>query len=265
GIGKLMAQRLMEEGAARVILWDINLENLTKTKAEFEQRGFETHTYLVDVGDLQDITLNASRVQEEVGDVDILINNAGIVVGKPFVEHTHRDIKKTIDINVSGVMHVTLAFLPRMVERKKGHIVNIASAAGLIANPNMSVYAGSKWAVVGWSDSLRLEMEEKCPSIKVLTVMPSYINTGMFEGVKAPLLTPIMEPEYIVGKIIAAIKSDEIMLQEPFMVKMIPFLKGILPQFAFDLLAGNIFGVYKTMETFKGRPSHEAVPEKTVR
>ncbi|GAB4340577.1 MAG: SDR family oxidoreductase [Flammeovirgaceae bacterium] len=262
GIGKLMAQKLMHEGASKVILWDINLDNLTKTKDEFERKGFETHTYHVDVSDIEDIKKNAFLVQEQVGDVDILINNAGIVVGKPFKEHSHRDIKKTIDINVSGVMHVTLEFLPRMIERRRGHIVNIASAAGLIPNPNMSVYAASKWAVIGWSDSLRLEMEEKHPDVKILTVMPSYINTGMFDGVKAPLLTPIMEPEYIVEKIIEGIKSNEIILQEPFMVKTIPFLKGVLPQFAFDFIAGSIFGVYKTMDTFKGRPAHEAVPEK---
>ena len=80
-------------------------------------------------------------------------------------------------------------------------IVNMASAAGLLSNPKMSVYCASKWAVNGWSDSLRLELEEKgYDNICVTTVTPGYVNTGMFEGVKAPLMTPILEPEPFVQK-----------------------------------------------------------------
>jgi short-subunit dehydrogenase len=194
--------------------------------------------------------------------VDIVFNNAGIVVGKAFHEHTHRDITKTIDINVSGVMHVALSFLPDMIDQEEGHIINIASAAGLIANPNMSVYAASKWAVVGWSESLRIEMEERKTGVHITTVMPSYIDTGMFAGVKSPMLTPVLQPEYIVDKIMQAVHENKIILQEPFMVKSIPVLKGILPTRVFDFVAGKIFGVYKTMDHFVGRPAHEAVPEK---
>jgi hypothetical protein len=84
----------------------------------------------------------------------------------------------------------------------------------------------------------------------------------MFDGVKSPVLTPIMEPEFIVDKIMQAVKNDEIVLMEPFMTKTIPLLRGILPTRAFDFIAGKIFGVYKTMENFKGKPQHEAVPEK---
>lgn len=253
GIGKLLATRCLERGASKAILWDIDEGQLLKTAEELTARGFVVHAYQVDVSDVEQIAATAAETLADVGRVDILINNAGIVVGKSFAEHTHRDIDRTVDINVSGVMHTTLSFLPHFLERKTGHIVNIASAAGLIANPNMSVYAGSKWAVIGWSDSLRLEMEATAPKVRVTTVMPSYINTGMFDGVSAPLLTPIMEPEYIVEKIMNAIEKNIIMLQEPAMVKAIPILKGLLPQRVFDYVAGDVFGVYKTMDTFKGK------------
>jgi hypothetical protein len=86
----------------------------------------------------------------------------------------------------------------------------------------------------------------------------------MFDGVKSPVLTPIMEPEFIVDKIMQAVKNDEIVLMEPFMTKTIPLLRGILPTRVFDFIAGKIFGVYKTMENFKGKPQHEAVPEKDI-
>ena len=262
GIGKLIAGKCLKEGAYKVILWDINEANLQETAAYFASKGYDVMTDVVDVADVNDIVRAAEALKENIGTIDILFNNAGIVVGKSFDKHSHRDISKTIDINVSGVMHVALEFLPGMIDQNEGHIINIASAAGLIPNPNMSVYAASKWAVVGWSESLRLEQEENNTGVKVTTVMPSYINTGMFDGVKSPVLTPIMEPEFIVEKIMQAVKNDEIVLMEPFMTKTIPLLRGILPTRAFDFIAGKIFGVYKTMDNFKGKTQQEAVPDK---
>lgn len=262
GIGKLLAQRCLEQRAYKVILWDINEEKLLETKADFAKRGYEVATDVVDVADVDDIIRAGEATRKEFGTVDILFNNAGIVVGKKFEEHSHRDITKTIDINVSGVMHVALEFLQGMIDQREGHIINLASAAGLIPNPNMSVYASSKWAVVGWSESLRLEQEENNTGVIISTIMPSYINTGMFDGVKAPLLTPIMEPDFIVDKIMKAVHNNDILVLEPFMTKAIPLLRGILPTRAFDFIAGKIFGVYKTMENFKGKPKHEAVPDK---
>lgn len=262
GIGKLLAKRCFEEKAHKVIIWDINERNLETTKAEFAKYGWEPATYVVDVANIEDIQENAEEVLRTHGTVDILFNNAGIVVGKPFNEHSHRDIQKTIDINVSGVMHVALEFINGMIEQQEGHIINIASAAGLMANPNMSVYASSKWAVVGWSESVRIEMEKNDTGVKVTTVMPGYINTGMFDGVKSPKLTPVLEPDYVVEKIIKAVKNNEIILQEPFMVRTVPMLRGILPPRIFDFIADKLFGVYNTMDKFTGRPADEAVPDK---
>lgn len=262
GIGKLLAERCLKAGAYKVILWDINEVNLLEAKKDFARQGYEVDTYVVDVADLEDIKSAAKAVKEAHGPVDILFNNAGIVVGKTFAEHSHRDISKTIDINVSGVMHVALCFLPDMIDQQEGHLINIASAAGLMPNPNMSVYAASKWAVLGWSESVRLEMQEQKTGVNITTVMPSYINTGMFDGVKSPLLTPTLTPEFIVDKIMQAVKNNEILLQEPFMVKAIPTLRGVLPTKVFDFVAGKVFGVYKTMDNFVGRPKEEAVPDK---
>lgn len=262
GIGKLLAQRCLEEKAHKVILWDINERNLEKTEQEFHKKGWDVATYVVDVASLEDIQTAAEEVRNTHGTVDILFNNAGIVVGKPFHEHTHREVDKTIDINVSGVMHVALEFINGMIEQQEGHIINIASAAGLMANPNMSVYAASKWAVVGWSESVRIEMERAKAGVHVTTVMPGYIDTGMFDGVKSPMLTPVLQPEFIVERIIEAVKNNEIVLQEPFMVRSVPLLRGILPTRVFDFLADKIFGVYNTMDHFVGRPKAEAVPEK---
>jgi len=254
GLGKLMAKKALQRRAKSVILWDIDEIKLNETTAEFEKKGYTVHPYIVDVSNKDDIDWAAQDVLANIGEVDILFNNAGIVAGsKRFVEHTDRDMQATMDINVLGVMRVAKAFLPAMLQQGFGHIINIASAAGLVANPNMSVYAASKWAVIGWSESLRLEMETDAPNVKVLTVTPSYINTGMFEGVKLPLLTPMLEPEEFVERVMKGIERNEINLKAPFVVNALPILKGVLPTRIFDVVAGDIFGVYKSMDTFKGK------------
>jgi len=192
-----------------------------------------------------------------------LFNNAGVVAGKLFKEHNAREIEKTFDINVLGVMHVTRCFLPAMLQQGSGHIVNIASASSLVGNPKMSVYAASKWAVMGWSESLRIELEHEKKDLHVSTICPGYINTGMFEGVKPPLLTPVLTPDYITNVIIRAVKRNKLIVMSPWTVKIIVPLRGLLPVRWFDFLAGKIFGVYNTMSDFKGRPAHEALPEKS--
>lgn len=262
GIGKLIARRCLELRAYKVILWDINEINLLKTKSEFAKLGYNVDIEVVDVASLEDIERAAKVAKDTYTTIDILFNNAGIVVGKPFAEHSHRDITKTININTSALMHIAKEFLPDMIDQCEGHIINLASASGLIANPNMSVYAASKWAVIGWSESVRLEMERGETGVNITTVMPSYISTGMFDGAKSPFMTPILTPEYIVDKIMEAVKNNEIILQEPFMVKSVPLLKGLLPQRMFDFVAGKIFGIHNTMDDFKGRPQDQAVPDK---
>jgi all-trans-retinol dehydrogenase (NAD+) len=262
GIGKLLGEKCLQEGARHLVIWDINPANLDKTVARFQSQGYQVSGYLVDVADVKDIEDTAQRVLAEVGKVDILFNNAGIVVGKLFKDHTTRDIEKTFDINVLGVMHVTRNFLPAMLQYGSGHIVNIASASSLTPNPKMSVYASSKWAVMGWSESIRIELERENRELRVTTVCPGYIDTGMFAGTKAPLLTPILKPEYITDLIIRAVKKNKLFVMAPATVHLLPPLRGILPTRWFDFIGGKVFGIYKTMADFVGRPPQEAVPEK---
>ena len=252
GIGKIMSRKSLERGCSQLIIWDINEEGLARTKSEFSTLGGEVLTYKVDVSDLDEIKINAQRVKTEVGSVDILINNAGIVVGKYFHEHTHEQIEKSMSINTTAVMHTTLEFLPGMIAKNSGAICNIASSAGLISNPKMSVYASSKWAVVGWGDSVRLEMNQLKKNISVTTIMPFFINTGMFDGVKSKVL-PILEPERTSERIIKAIEKETKMFALPLPYWFIRLSQGLLPIPAFDWVMQNVFGVYDTMKEITGR------------
>ena len=252
GIGKIMARKSLERGISHLVIWDINEEGLAKTKEEFSTFGILISTYKVDVSALDEIKSNAQKVRTEVGKIDILINNAGIVVGKYFHENTHLDIQKTMLINSNALMHIALEFLPEMMKTNSGAICNIASSAGLISNPKMAVYAASKWAVNGWSDSLRLEMEQLKKNISITTIMPFYINTGMFDGVKSKLI-PILEPEPTAEKIIKAVENKRKILAMPLPYWFIRLSQGLLPLPIFDWVMENIFGVYDTMKYFKGR------------
>ncbi|MEP1088118.1 SDR family oxidoreductase [Algoriphagus sp.] len=250
GIGKIMA-RLMLERQARVVIWDISQEAIDATIAEFSSKG-SIAGYQIDVSKVDQVSETGKRVKQEIGVVDVLINNAGIVVGKYFHEHSADDISQTMDINASAPMQVTREFLGGMITKNAGHICNIASSGGLISNPKMSIYAASKWAMIGWSDSLRLEMKQLERNITITTIMPYYINTGMFDGVKSRL--PILKPEAAALTIVQAIEKNTRMLTMPgYIYRLTRLGQGLLSINAFDWFAGSVLGIYKTMENFVGR------------
>ena len=231
---------------------DINEEGALSVCNEVKQYGSDTHYIHVDLTTPESINQAMSKLNDIVDRIDILINNAGIVVGKIFQEHSDEEITKTININLNASMLVTKNILHGMLKNKKGHIINVASSAGMAAFPKLSVYAASKWGVIGWSESLRLELEGNSSGIKVTTVTPYLIDTGMFEGVRSPII-PLLKPSRVARDIIQSIEKNRIFSRMPALVYAIPFFKGVLPQRIFDYVVGKLFGVYKSMDTFKGR------------
>lgn len=252
GIGKRLAERLAGFKGVELILWDRNPDDLEQIKEQLSGHA-TVHFTGLDVTDSGLLAIEAERIIKQKQLPDILVNCAGVVTGKFFHEHTRHEIEKTMTINTVGSMWVTHAFLQKMIERKSGHIVNLGSASGYLGNPRMSVYAASKWAVHGWSESLRLEMEKLQTGVSVTLVIPSYIKTGMFDGVKAPLLVPLLETDDIIEKMLKGIAREKKKIQAPLMVRFVPLIKALLPGRWFDWIAGNLLGVYKSMDSFKGR------------
>lgn len=249
GIGKIMASIALKKGA-KVIIWDLNQEKVTETLLEFKSLGTIDGT-VIDITNLTEVKKAATKIKENQVVVDILINNAGIVVGNYFHENTNEEISRTMAINANAPMHITLEFLEGMLVQNSGHICTIASSAGLISNPKMAVYAASKWAAIGWSDSLRLEMKQLKKNINVTTVTPYYINTGMFEGVKS--VVPILKSEKVAHQIIRGIERNKVFVSMPWSVGFVRFFQGLLPISVFDWFVGDVMGVYATMNHFKGR------------
>jgi short-subunit dehydrogenase len=249
GIGKIMGRLALQKGA-QLIIWDIDQANINNTLAELNKTG-TVHSYRLDVSNIAQVKETATLVKKEIGNVDILINNAGIVVGKYFQDHSTEEILKTMNINANAPMIVAQEFLSGMIAQNAGHICNIASSASLISNPRMSVYAASKWSVMGWSDSLRIEMQQQKINVGVTTVLPYYISTGMFKGVSS--VVPILKPEKVAQKIIRAIEKNRIIISMPWSMHFVRFFQGILPIRIFDWFVGSVMGIYKTMEKFEGR------------
>jgi len=167
GIGRIMARMMLMKNAASVIIWDIHSDNLRATVDELKRITPNVYGYLVDVRNLDEVQAAFEQMRSEARNIDILINNAGIIVGKLFHDHSHQEITATMDININALMHIAREVLPSMIANRFGHICNIASAAGMVANPGMSVYCASKWAVIGWSESLRLEMEHENTGVRI--------------------------------------------------------------------------------------------------
>ena len=252
GIGKIMGRIALEKGARCLIIWDINEQNIASTVKEFEAKG-KVKGYRVDVGDIEAVRTAYATTVKECGDIDLLINNAGIITSnRTFDQVEISEIDRTIRINAVAPMYVAREILPDMLRRGVGHICNITSAGGMLGNPRMAVYGASKWAAIGWSDSVRIELQEQKSPVRVTTVTPYYINTGMFNGVKSPII-PILNPENTAKKIIRAVEKNRIFRGIPFGLHFIRFWQFILPIRVFDFFFGKVFGIYHTMDNFVGR------------
>ncbi len=253
GIGRALALRCAALGADVTIL-DLD-ESAARDAAAAAAEGCtcKAAAYWGAVGARAQVAAVAAEVLATQGAVDILVNNAGIVSGRPLLELSDEQIERTLRVNALAPFWVTRAFLPEMVRRGSGHVVTVASAAGLIGTPRQTDYAASKHAAVGFAEALRFELKRTAPGVKTTVVCPFYADTGMFAGVKTrfPRLLPILKTDDVVEAIVRAIQDDRAQVQMPFMVRTLPAMR-LLPVWAFDVLA-DFFGVTRAMDEFTGR------------
>lgn len=257
GMGRLFAERAIAEQAAAVVLWDVNEAALNDTLNELADSATEISGYIVDVADAEEVAGTAAAVLDDLKGIDVLINNAGVVRGNKYFWETdlEHDTKATIDINTLGPMYVAHEFLPAMIaESGECRMLNLASAAGFTPNPRMAVYAASKWAVIGWSDSVRLELKQAgLDHVKVTTVCPYYVRTGMFDGARSAPLLPILDPADVVEEAWGAMLAGRPFVVMPKTVMLSEMLKGVVPTSVRDFIADHVIGVYHTMDDFTGR------------
>lgn len=252
GVGRLMAKQAAERGA-RLIVLDRDAEGLESLSAELAAGGHQAHTYVCDLAERDAIAATATRVLRDCGRVDVLINNAGIVSGKLLLDLSSTEIERTLAVNTLALFWTTRAFLPAMIERNDGHVVTIASAGGIVGVPRLTDYCASKFAAVGFDESLRVELRSQGLQVRTTVVCPFYISTGMFAGVQTrfPWLLPILRPDYVARRIVDGIEKGHRRIVMPRFV-YVSWLARLLPIAAFDAVM-RFFGITTGMDQFTGR------------
>jgi all-trans-retinol dehydrogenase (NAD+) len=257
GMGRRIALECALRHARQIVIWDLDAARLSAVAQEVRDRGCEVRTDVVSVADRRQVYETARDVQDRGGPVDVLVNSAGVVSGKPFLEIPDEQIERSFAVNTMALYWVCKAFVPKMVERNSGHVVTLASASALMGVAKLADYAASKWAAMGFDESLRFELAKLAPSVRTTVVCPYYVNTGMFAGARSrfPRLLPILDEEVVVRRIMRAIERGHRRLFLPWSMYLLPMLR-VLPVPAFDAVAGFL-GVNASMDEFVGRPGAE--------
>ena len=185
GIGRGTARALARRGCD-LALADLNDAGLGETAAMLSPYGVKISRHRLDVADRAAVAAFPGEVERAHGRADILVNNAGVAVGGTFEEISEEDFEWLFEINFWGVVRMTRAFLPLLRRSADAHIVNISSLFGLIAPPGQSAYCASKFAVRGFSESLRRELEAEGAKIAVTTVHPGGVNTAIADNARIP-------------------------------------------------------------------------------
>ena len=207
GIGRAVAIALASEGV-NVGLVARTEKDLQSVASEVKELGVKASIATANVSDINSVNIAVEKIQKELGNIDILINNAGTAAFGKFLELEPSEWENQIKVNLFGVYYVTRAVLPQMIERKTGDIINISSTAGLKGNAVTSAYSASKFAVMGLTDSLMLEVRKH--NIRVTALTPSTVVTDLAKS--ANLINnnedKLMHPEDFAELMIAHLKLN---------------------------------------------------------
>ena len=218
---------------------------------------------MCDVTDKHTVYARAAEVEREAGGVDILVNNAGMVFSGNFLDQPDERWETTIAVNLTSLLYVTRAFLPGMIARDRGHVVNLSSAAGTVGVAGLAVYAATKWAVCGLTESLRHEtLNAGRRGIRWSSIHPMYVTDGIFRGARNPgpggLLFPTVRSHDVVARAVVerAVQRGRRVVAVPRSVRLAMILRGLLPHAWYDGTA-RMLGINRGMSTWAGeeRPS----------
>ncbi|XP_015270033.1 PREDICTED: 17-beta-hydroxysteroid dehydrogenase 13-like [Gekko japonicus] len=229
GLGRGTAYAFSKHGC-KLVLWDINKRGVEETADQCRKLGAVVHTYVVNCQKREEIYRTADEVKKDVGDISILINNAGVITTGHLLSVTDEQIQSMFDVNVFAQYWTVKAFLPAMIEMNHGHIVTIASSAGFLSVPFMVTYSSSKHALVGFHHSLTEELYFLGKDgIKTTCLCPSFINTGFVKDL-LPKTAPVLETEYTVNKLMEGILTNQEMIVLPLCTKLFIIMLRFLPQ-----------------------------------
>jgi len=257
GIGKATATALVRKGC-RVAIGDLDLELGEETAAEL---GGSTIALELDVTDRSSFAGFLDAAERQLGPLDVVVNNAGIMPVTPFIEEADDSIKRQLDINVYGVIAGTQLAAERFQPRNRGHIVNIASSAGKAGVPGIATYSGTKHAVVGFTEAVRGEL--RGTGIELSCVMPVTVNTALTEGVSDTLGVKKVEHEDVANEIVDALEVPRFDVFVPSYLKYTIAAGSLLPRRAREAVA-RLMGIDKIM-TGVSKQARQAYEERVAR
>lgn len=229
GIGRLTAYEFAKL-KTKLVLWDINKSGIEETALKCRKLGAQAHPFVVDCSKRDEIYSAAKKVKEEVGNVSILVNNAGVVYTSDLFATQDAQIEKTFEVNVLAHFWTAKAFLPDMMKNNHGHIVTVASAAGHTVVPFLLAYCSSKFAAVGFHRALTDELAALGRSgVKTSCLCPNFINTGFIKN-PSTNLGPTLEPEEVVESLMYGILTEKKMIFVPGSIKFLMVFEKILPE-----------------------------------
>jgi short-subunit dehydrogenase len=247
GIGKGMGLQLLKKGLHTLVIWDINENLMQSTAQEFTEAGYRVKIYKVDVMNTNEVIQTAEKVKQEVGKIDILINNAGISMRALVSEVSIQTLQNVMDINFWGTVYCTKAALPS-IQQNKGVIVGVSSIAGYRGLPGRSGYSASKFALNGWLEALKTELYAS--GTHVMWVCPGFTtsnirNAALDKNAKAQGESPMdegamMSSEQCAMHIIQAIEKRKRSLVLTFTGKRTVFMNKYFPAWA-DKLVHHFF------------------------
>jgi NAD(P)-dependent dehydrogenase (short-subunit alcohol dehydrogenase family) len=224
GIGRATAVALIAEGA-RVAIGDLD-DDLTKRAAK--ELGPDVLGLRVDVTDHAGFTAVLDEVERELGPIDILINNAGIMPVAAFEDETAETTARLIAVNLSAPIHGTRDAIGRMKPRGTGHIINVASMAGVVPTPGAATYCATKHAVVGLTESVAWELRGS--GVDIGYVLPALVNTELAVGIKRTRASKTIEPEVVAGEIVKALKKPKVAIFAPKEMGPITKWSNLIPR-----------------------------------
>ena len=236
GIGRATAAALIRQGA-RVAIGDIDASLVEQTAQEL---GAGTVGLALDVTDRESFATFLGQVEERVGPLDVLINNAGIMPIGPFLEETDATAQRMIDINLVGLIYGSKLALERFVPRRRGHLVQIASAAGKMGFAGGATYCATKHAVVGLSEALRAELRDTGVDISV--VMPVVVHTELGSGLPETRGFRAVEPEDVADAIVEALQTGRFEVYVPKSVNGLVRFGAIMPRRTIDFIGRMLKG-----------------------
>ena len=261
GIGLATCRRLVKEGCD-VTIWDLSQKDLDAVAKELKEAGGNVFPYQCDVSDKDRVHELAVQARKDMGRVDILINNAGFVRHGMFWEQPVENAVKHMDVNVNALFYSIHEFLPEMIRRNSGHIVNVSSGVAITSAPGLAAYTTSKWAVWGLTDVLRLEvMTAGKKGVKFTSVHPGNILTGMFEGFElnflGRLLAPPVKNHDIIAKGIVerGLKKQRHLVVIPWQIYLGMIMRGLVPDFIICRIVLMI-GMGTCVKNYKGRKGY---------